>query len=123
MSALKKSEIIHINTLHLLSEDTLLFAMERAGAKDMPDDVERKGLGTPATRAAILENLVQTGFIQRKGRQFLSIQNGFNLPEALTSPVLTAEWESRLTEIAKGGADPGGFMAGINASLGFIDEL
>lgn len=101
------------------TEDTLLSAMERAGAEDMPDDAERKGLGTPATRAAILEKLVQTGFIQRKGKQLLPTQDGINLaavlPEALTSPVLTAEWESRLTEIAKGEADPDEFMAGIEA--------
>ena len=101
------------------TEDTLLSAMERAGAEDMPDDAERKGLGTPATRAAILEKLVQTGFIQRKGKQLLPTQDGINLaavlPEALTSPALTAEWESRLTAIAKGEADPDEFMAGIEA--------
>ena len=101
------------------TEDTLLSAMERAGAEDMPDDAERKGLGTPATRAAILEKLVQTGFMQRKGKQLLPTQDGINLaavlPEALTSPALTAEWESRLTEIAKGEADPDEFMAGIEA--------
>ena len=101
------------------TEDTLLSAMERAGAEDMPDDAERKGLGTPATRSAILEKLVQTGFIQRKGKQLLPTQDGINLaavlPDALTSPALTAEWESRLTEIAKGEADPDEFMAGIEA--------
>ena len=101
------------------TEDTLLSAMERAGAEDMPDDAERKGLGTPATRAAILEKLVQTGLIQRKGKQLLPTKDGINLaavlPEALTSPNLTAEWESRLTEIAKGEADPDEFMAGIEA--------
>lgn len=101
------------------TEDTLLSAMERAGAEDMPDDAERKGLGTPATRASILEKLVQMGFVQRKGKQLLPTQDGINLaavlPEALTSPALTAEWESRLTEIAKGEADPDEFMAGIEA--------
>lgn len=101
------------------TEDTLLSAMERAGAEDMPEDAERKGLGTPATRAAILEKLVQMGFIQRKGRQLIPTKDGINLavvlPEALTSPQLTAEWESRLTEIAKGQADPDEFMAGIEA--------
>ena len=93
--------------------------MERAGAEDMPEDAERKGLGTPATRAAILEKLVQMGFAQRKGKQLIPTKDGFNLavvlPEALTSPQLTAEWESRLTEIAKGQADPDEFMAGIEA--------
>ena len=93
--------------------------MERAGAEDMPEDAERKGLGTPATRAAILEKLVQIGFVQRKGKQLIPTKDGINLavvlPEALTSPQLTAEWESRLTEIAKGQADPDEFMAGIEA--------
>ena len=101
------------------TEDTLLSAMERAGAEDMPDDAERKGLGTPATRASILEKLVQTGFVQRKGKQLLPTKDGINLaavlPEALTSPALTAEWETRLSEIAKGEADPDEFMAGIEA--------
>ena len=101
------------------TEDTLLSAMERAGAEDMPDDAERKGLGTPATRASILEKLVQMGFVQRKGKQLLPTKDGINLaavlPEALTSPALTAEWESRLTEIAKGEADADEFMAGIEA--------
>ena len=101
------------------TEDTLLSAMERAGAENMPEDAERKGLGTPATRAAILEKLVQMGFVQRKGKQLIPTKDGINLavvlPEALTSPQLTAEWESRLTEIAKGQADPDEFMAGIKA--------
>ena len=101
------------------TEDTLLSAMERAGAEDMPEDAERKGLGTPATRASILEKLVQMGFVQRKGKQLLPTKDGINLaavlPEALTSPALTAEWETRLSEIAKGEADPDEFMAGIEA--------
>ena len=101
------------------TEDTLLSAMERAGAEDMPDDAERKGLGTPATRASILEKLVQMGFVQRKGKQLLPTKDGINLaavlPETLTSPALTAEWETRLSEIAKGEADPDEFMAGIEA--------
>ncbi|SFH33327.1 DNA topoisomerase-3 [Lachnospiraceae bacterium NLAE-zl-G231] len=101
------------------TEDTLLSAMERAGAGDTPDDAERKGLGTPATRAAILEKLVQMGFAERRGRQLIPTKDGLNLvtvlPEALTSPALTAEWESRLTEIAKGQADPDDFMRQIEA--------
>ena len=101
------------------TEDTLLSAMERAGAEDMPEDAERKGLGTPATRAAILEKLVQMGFVQRKGKQLIPTKDGINLavvlPKALTSLQLTAEWESCLTEIAKGQADPDEFMAGIEA--------
>ena len=103
------------------TEDTLLSAMERAGAEDMPEEAERKGLGTPATRAAILEKLVQVGFVQRKGKQLVPTKDGINLavvlPESLTSPTLTAEWENRLTEIAKGSADPDEFMAEIEAQV------
>ena len=103
------------------TEDTLLSAMERAGAEDMPEDAERKGLGTPATRAAILEKLVQMGFVQRKGKQLVPTKDGINLavvlPESLTSPALTAEWENRLSEIAKGKADPDEFMAEIEAQV------
>ena len=103
------------------TEDTLLSAMERAGAEDMPENAERKGLGTPATRAAILEKLVQMGFVQRKGKQLVSTKDGINLavvlPESLTSPALTAEWENRLTEIAKGSADPDEFLAEIEAQV------
>ena len=103
------------------TEDTLLSAMERAGTEDMPEDAERKGLGTPATRAAILEKLVQMGFVQRKGKQLVPTKDGINLavvlPESLTSPALTAEWENRLTEIAKGSADPDEFMAEIETQV------
>ena len=103
------------------TEDTLLSAMERAGAEDMPEEAERKGLGTTATRAAILEKLVQMGFVQRKGKQLVPTKDGINLavvlPESLTSPALTAEWENRLTEIAKGNADPDEFMAEIEAQV------
>ena len=103
------------------TEDTLLSAMERAGAEDMPEDAERKGLGTPATRAAILEKLVQMGFVQRKGKQLVPTKDGINLavvlPESLTSPALTAEWENRLSEIAKGKADPDEFMAEIETQV------
>ena len=103
------------------TEDTLLSAMEQAGAEDMLENSERKGLGTPATRAAILEKLVQMGFVQRKGKQLVPTKDGINLavvlPESLTSPALTAEWENRLTEIAKGNADPDEFMAEIEAQV------
>ena len=87
------------------TEDTLLSAMERAGAEDMPEDAERQGLGTPATRASILEKLVQMGFVERKGKQLLPTKDGHNLvcvlPDVLTSPQLTAEWETKLTAIAR----------------------
>ena len=98
------------------TEDTLLSAMD-AGKDDIPDEAERKGLGTPATRAAIIEKLVAAGFVERKGKSLIPTKAGINLvtvlPEPLTSPMLTAEWEQKLTEIAKGGADPDAFMDGI----------
>ena len=99
------------------TEDTLLSAMEHAGKDDMPDDAERKGLGTPATRASIIEKLVSSGFVERKGKSLVPTKDGINLitvlPEALTSPLLTAEWEQRLSEIAKGAADQSHFMGDI----------
>ena len=99
------------------TEDTLLSAMERAGVDNLPEDAERQGLGTPATRASILEKLVQMGFVERRGKQLLPTKDGHNLvcvlPEVLTSPQLTAEWETKLSAIAKGEADPEGFMVGI----------
>ncbi|MCJ0405298.1 DNA topoisomerase 3 [Clostridioides difficile] len=99
------------------TEDTLLSAMERAGAEDIPEDAERQGLGTPATRASILEKLVQMGFIERKGKQLLPTKDGHNLacvlPDVLTSPQLTAQWEKELTAIAKGESAPESFMQGI----------
>ena len=101
------------------TEDTLLSAMENAGKEYIPEDAERKGLGTPATRAAIIEKLVAAGFVERKGKNLITTKAGINLvtvlPEALTSPMLTAEWEQRLSAIAKGEADPGEFMEGIRS--------
>jgi len=101
------------------TEDTLLSAMENAGKEDIPEDAERKGLGTPATRAAIIEKLVAAGFVERKGKNLIPTKAGINLvtvlPEALTSPMLTAEWEQRLCAVAKGEADPGEFMEGIRS--------
>ena len=100
------------------TEDTLLSAMETAGKDNMPDDTERKGLGTPATRAAILEKLVAAGFVERKGKSLIPTKAGINLvtvlPDTLTSPMLTAEWEQKLTGIARGEADPASFMDGIS---------
>jgi len=99
------------------SEADLLSAMENAGAKDTTDEAERRGLGTPATRAAVIEKLVNGGFITRKGRQLLPTADGENLiavlPAVLTSPALTAEWENTLTQIAKGEVNPDNFMRGI----------
>ena len=100
------------------TEDTLLAAMETAGKEDMPEDAERKGLGTPATRAAILEKLVAAGFVERRGKSLVPTKAGINLvtvlPDTLTSPMLTAEWEQKLTAIARGEGDPAAFMAGIS---------
>ena len=101
------------------TEDTLLSAMENAGKEDMPDEAERKGLGTPATRATIIEKLVSGGFVERKGKNLIPTKAGVNLvtvlPELLTSPKLTADWEQRLNEVAKGHASPEDFMDGIEA--------
>ena len=101
------------------TEDTLLSAMENAGKEDIPEDAERRGLGTPATRAAIIEKLVSGGFVERKGKNLIPTKAGVNLvtvlPELLTSPKLTADWEQRLNEVAKGQASPEDFMDGIEA--------
>ena len=99
------------------NEASLLSAMERAGSEDTDPDAERKGLGTPATLAAVIEKLVKGGFVERKGKQLLPTKDGINLvcvlPDTLTSPQLTAEWENNLTQIAKDKADPAAFMEGI----------
>lgn len=103
------------------TEDTLLYAMETAGAKDMPEDAERKGIGTPATRAGILEKLVSTGFVERKKQKkttnLIPTQIGVSLitvlPEQLQSPLLTAEWEHQLKEVERGEVKPSEFMDGI----------
>ena len=101
------------------NEATLLSAMERAGNEDTDPDAERRGLCTPATRAAVIEKLVKSGFAKRKGKQLIPTQNGAAivsvLPDMLTSPQLTAEWENNLTQIAKGAADAGDFMQRIEA--------
>ena len=103
------------------TEDSILHAMETAGVKDMPEDAERKGLGTPATRAAILEKLVANGFIERKKankavhlmptRAAISLITV--LPEQLRSPKLTAEWEHKLGEIEIGKLSADEFISDI----------
>ena len=99
------------------NEASLLSAMERAGNEKTDPDAERRGLGTPATRAAIIEKLVKGGFVERKGKQLIPTKSGIELvcvlPEVPTSPQLTADWENNLTQIAKGNADPDSFMTGI----------
>ena len=107
------------------TEDTLLSAMETAGKDEMPEDAERQGLGTPATRAGILEKLVSAGFLERKKSkkavQLLPSHDAVSLitvlPEQLQSPLLTAEWERRLGEIQRGELAPEYFMTGISAML------
>ena len=107
------------------TEDTLLSAMETAGAKDMPDDAERKGLGTPATRASILEKLVSTGFVERKkAKKIVNLRPTSTgaalitiLPEQLQSPQLTAEWEYQLKQIEHGELESAVFIDGICTML------
>ena len=117
------------------TEDTLLSAIVsagdastlalrsvgNAGAKETTDDAERKGLGTPATRAAILEKLVQTGFAQRNGRQITPTKNGILLvsvlPDTLISAQLTSEWENKLSLISRGESSPKEFMQGIKSMI------
>ncbi|KPU45079.1 DNA topoisomerase 3 [Oxobacter pfennigii] len=101
------------------TEDTLLKAMETAGSEETPEDAERKGLGTPATRAGILEKLVKTGLVERKNKQLLPAKKGINLiavlPEVLKSPMLTAEWEHRLKLVERGGLSDTEFIGEITA--------
>lgn len=99
------------------TEDTLLSAMETAGNEAFDDNTEKKGLGTPATRAGIIEKLVKSGFIVRKGKSLTPTKDGNNLvcilPEQITSPSMTAEWENSLMQIERGTADADKFLAGI----------
>ena len=110
------------------TEDTLLQSMESAGAEEMPEDVERKGIGTPATRAAIIEKLVQKGFVERRGEKkvkaLVPTDKGRALiavvPEQIQSPSMTAEWEEKLLGIEKGGYAPDDFMREIT---GMVTDL
>ena len=99
------------------TEDTLLSAMETAGNEEFDDDTEKKGLGTPATRAGIIEKLVKSGFIERKGKSLVPTKDGNNLvcvlPEQITSPKMTAQWENTLMQIERGDADADAFLKGI----------
>ena len=103
------------------TEDSLLSAMERAGAEDMGDEVERKGLGTPATRADIIEKLVKDGFVKREKKQMIPTEDGMKLvtilPDVVKSPKLTADWENELTLVSKGEVDAEQFMSGIEAMV------
>ena len=99
------------------TEDSLLSAMETAGNAEFDDDTEKKGLGTPATRAGIIEKLVKGGFVERKGKSLVPTKDGNNLvcvlPEQITSPTMTAEWENTLMQIERGNADADKFLSGI----------
>ena len=103
------------------TEDSLLSAMESAGVKDMPDEVERKGLGTPATRAGVIEKLVRIGFVERQGskktKYLVPTEKGTSLitvmPEQIQSASMTAEWEQKLLEVEKQDIASEDFMAEI----------
>ena len=107
------------------TEDTLLHAMETASADSMPEGVERQGIGTPATRAATIEKLVQKGFLERKGTKktkvLLPTDKGKALitvmPEEIQSPEMTADWETKLLQIERGEMEPGEFMTEINTMI------
>ena len=105
------------------TEDTLLSAMEKAGSDETPDEAERKGLGTPATRAGIIEKLVRIGFIERKGdkktKYLVPTHKGEVLitviPEAIQSASMTAEWEQKLLEVEKESYSADQFMGEIES--------
>ena len=103
------------------TEDSLLSAMERAGNEDMSDDVERKGLGTPATRADIIEKLVKDGFVKREKKQMIPTEDGMKLitilPDIVKSPKLTADWENELTLVSKGDVAAEQFMSEIETMV------
>ena len=109
------------------NEDTLLAAMETAGNKEFDSETEKKGLGTPATRASIIEKLVSSGYAQRKGKQILPSTEGKELvkvmPEYLKSAVMTAEWENRLLMMEKGQITDTQFMEEITSLVRKILEL
>ena len=106
------------------TEDTLLSAMEHAGAEDFDENAEKKGLGTPATRANTIENLVKHGYIQRDGKKIISTHKGRNLirvmPDEVKSARLTADWENKLLEVEHGSLSADSFMNEINR---FVTEL
>ena len=109
------------------NEDTLLAAMETAGNKEFDSETEKKGLGTPATRASIIEKLVSSGYAQRKGKQILPSTEGKKLvrvmPEYLKSAVMTAEWENQLLMMEKGQITDTQFMGEITSLVRKILEV
>lgn len=109
------------------NEDTLLAAMETTGNKEFDSETEKKGLGTPATRASIIEKLVSSGYAQRKGKQILPSTEGKELvkvmPEYLKSAVMTAEWENQLLMMEKGQITDTQFMGEITSLVRKILEV
>lgn len=109
------------------NEDTLLATMETAGNKEFDSETEKKGLGTPATRASIIEKLVSSGYAQRKGKQILPSTEGKELvkvmPEYLKSAVMTAEWENQLLLMEKGEITDTQFMGEITSLVRKILEV
>ena len=107
------------------TEDTLLSAMEKAGCDEIPDEAERKGLGTPATRAGVIEKLVRIGFLERRGdkktKYLVPTHKGDTLitviPESIQSASMTADWEQKLLEIEKGSYDADAFMIEISQMI------
>ena len=112
------------------TEDTLLHSMETASADSMPEDAERQGIGTPATRAATIEKLVQKGFLERKGdkktKVLLPTDKGKALitvmPEQIQSADMTADWEAKLLRIERGEMEPEIFMMEINTMITALVE-
>lgn len=106
------------------TEDSLLAAMERAGNADMDDEVERKGLGTPATRASIIEKLISSGYAARRKRQIIATEGGAKMtalmPDYLKSVQMTADWENRLLQIERGETSAEVFMKDVYA---LIDKI
>lgn len=97
------------------TEDTLLSAMETAGNSEYEDsEAEKKGLGTPATRASIIESLINHDFIQRDSKKLIPTDKGIKLikalPEEIKSPKMTAEWETALQNIEQGKESPSIFL-------------
>jgi DNA topoisomerase-3 len=106
------------------TEDTLLSAMENAGVEGVEEEIERRGLGTPATRAGIIENLVKSEFLKRDKKNLLPTEKGINLikvlPDKVKSPLLTADWENKLKRMERGEVAAHDFMKSINDFVGEV---
>ena len=120
-------EVVASKTQHFTSppkpysEDTLLSAMETAGNKEFDSETEKKGLGTPATRATVIEKLVHSGYAVRKGKQIIATEDGMELidvlPEYLKSANMTAQFENRLLQMERGEVTAENFLQGITDLL------